>query len=199
MVFLFFFDELLFFLNSDVLPCLLSKGPFAFGWTKNETGIHRLIRISPFDATGKRHTSFASVFVSPMVDSSVQIEIEKKDLKIDTLRSSGPGGQHVNTTDSAVRITHLPTGIFVKAQNERSQHRNKDLAMEVLKSRLYQLEIKKKDKERQDARSVIGENTFGNQIRTYTLHPYQMVKDSRTGIECPQPESVLSGSEDLDT
>eukprot|EP01114_Cavostelium_apophysatum_P020434 TRINITY_DN6845_c0_g1_i1.p1 TRINITY_DN6845_c0_g1~~TRINITY_DN6845_c0_g1_i1.p1 ORF type:complete len:385 (+),score=39.68 TRINITY_DN6845_c0_g1_i1:33-1187(+) len=178
------------------------EGSWVFGWMRHESGIHRLIRISPFDTAGNRHTSFASVLVTPLTSSSgseIKIEVDPKDLKIETMRSSGPGGQHVNKTDSAVRITHIPSGIVVKAQSERSQFRNRDTAMEVLKSRLYLLELKKRENEMQEARSILERTAWGNQIRTYTFHPYQMVKDVRTGAELPDPNSVLEGTEALDT
>jgi len=173
------------------------EGEFAFGYMKGETGVHRLVRISPFDQSSRRHTSFASVMVSPEIDDNIEIEIDEKDLRVDTYRSSGAGGQHVNVTDSAVRITHLPTGTVVQCQNERSQHRNRAMAMTVLKSRLYELErlaqaerISEKQGEKKDA-------GWGSQIRSYVLHPYQMAKDHRTGHEIGDVSAVLDGR--LDT
>jgi peptide chain release factor 2 len=166
------------------------RGKNAYGLLKSEAGIHRLVRISPFDANKRRHTSFAAVFVSPEVEQSV-VEIKPEDLKIDTYRSGGAGGQHVNTTDSAVRITHLPTGIVVQCQNERSQHQNKQQAMNMLFSKLVAFEAKKeKDAENRFEKQKI---EWGSQIRSYVLHPYKMVKDHRTGLEAPQPELVLDG------
>lgn len=172
------------------------EGFQSYGWMKTETGVHRLVRISPFDSNAKRHTSFASVYVSPVIDDSIDIEIEEKDLKIDTYRSSGAGGQHVNTTDSAVRITHIPTGVVAACQNQRSQHQNRAQALEMLKGRLYELEIQKRE---EDQAKEHGEKTdigWGHQIRSYVLHPYQMVKDLRTGVETSQSQAVLDG--DLD-
>ncbi|MEO5364333.1 MAG: peptide chain release factor 2 [Magnetococcus sp. DMHC-8] len=172
------------------------EGEFAYGYLKTEGGVHRLVRISPFDAAARRHTSFSSVYVYPEVDETIQVDIEEKDLRIDTFRASGAGGQHVNKTSSAVRITHFPTGIVVQCQNGRSQHRNKDEAMQMLKSRLYQLEMDKRAEESQavnDAKSDIG---WGHQIRSYVLHPYRMVKDLRTGVEKGNADAVLDG--DLD-
>ena len=165
----------------------------SFGYLKSESGVHRLVRISPFDSNQRRHTSFASVWVYPVVDDKVEIEIKEKDLRIDTYRSSGAGGQHVNTTDSAVRITHLPTKIVVQCQNERSQHKNKDSAMKMLKSRLYELELKKKEevaKSNEDSKTDIG---WGHQIRSYVLQPYQLVKDNRTNLESTSPDDILNG------
>ncbi len=172
------------------------EGEFAYGYLKTEGGVHRLVRISPFDSAARRHTSFSSVYVYPEVDETIQVEIEDKDLRIDTFRASGAGGQHVNKTSSAIRITHFPTGIVVQCQNGRSQHRNKDEAMQMLKSRLYQLELDKRAEESQavnDAKSDIG---WGHQIRSYVLHPYRMVKDVRTGVEKGNADAVLDG--DLD-
>ncbi len=168
-------------------------GPFAYGKLKAESGIHRLVRISPFDASNRRHTSFASVFAYPQVDDSIQIEIDEKDLRIDVYRASGAGGQKVNKTSSAVRITHIPTNTIVQCQNERSQHKNKDMAMRVLKSRLYELEIQKQDKEKQKVESSKMAIDFGSQIRSYVLHPYKMVKDHRTGFEMGNANAVLDG------
>jgi len=172
------------------------KGHNAYGWLKAESGVHRLVRISPFDSQARRHTSFASVAVSPVVDESFEISIEEKDLRVDTYRASGAGGQHVNRTDSAIRITHVPTGIVAQCQNDRSQHRNRASAMAMLKARLYEQELKKREAEAQameDAKSDIG---WGHQIRSYVLQPYQMVKDLRTGVERGNAQGVLDG--DLD-
>jgi peptide chain release factor 2 len=169
------------------------NGQFAYGYLKAEVGVHRLVRISPFDANKRRHTSFASVFVFPEVDDKVEIEIDEKDLRVDTYRSSGAGGQHVNVTDSAVRITHLPTNIVVQCQNERSQHRNKDLAMKVLRARLYEHEMAERRKEREEAAGTKMEIGFGSQIRSYVLHPYQMIKDHRTNVEVGNVNKVLDG------
>jgi len=172
------------------------EGPYAYGYLKAEAGIHRLVRISPFDANARRHTSFASVFVYPEVDENVNIEIDEADLRIDTYRSSGAGGQHVNKTDSAVRLTHLPTGIVVACQNERSQHKNKSMAMKILRSRLYELEMEKKQEKMDALNKTKREIAFGSQIRSYVLHPYRMVKDHRTGVEIGNADAVLDG--DLD-
>ena len=172
------------------------EGDYVYGLLKLESGIHRLVRISPFDSGARRHTSFASVWVYPVIENNIKVEILEKDLRIDTYRSSGAGGQHVNTTDSAVRITHLPTKIVVQCQNERSQHKNKETCMNMLKARLYEYEIKKKEKEEkniEDSKSDIG---WGHQIRSYVLHPYRMVKDNRTSHESSSPEKILDG--DLD-
>lgn len=172
------------------------EGFQAYGWSKTESGVHRLVRISPFNAAGKRHTSFASVWVYPVIDDNIDIDIQEKDLRIDTYRASGAGGQHVNTTDSAVRITHTPTGIVVQCQNDRSQHKNKAQAMNMLRARLFELEMQKKQEETSashDAKTDIG---WGHQIRSYVLHPYQMVKDLRTNIETSDTKGVLDG--DLD-
>ena len=172
------------------------NGDYAFGWLKNESGIHRLVRISPFDSGARRHTSFASVWVYPVVDDSIQIDIQEKDLRVDTYRSSGAGGQHVNTTDSAVRITHIPTKIVVQCQNDRSQHKNKETCMQMLKARLYNHELEKREKEsvgEKDQKKDIG---WGHQIRSYVLHPYRLVKDNRTSFETSDPDKILNG--DLD-
>jgi len=174
----------------------LVEGDFAYGHLAAEIGVHRLVRISPFDAGARRHTSFASVFVTPEVEDDVSIEVDEKDLRIDTYRSSGAGGQHVNVTDSAVRITHLPSGIVVQCQNERSQHRNKDTAMKILKSKLFELELEKRREELQEVENQKADIAWGSQIRSYVLQPYQMVKDHRTKIEKGNVDSVLDG--DLD-
>ena len=169
------------------------EGEFAFGYMKGETGVHRLVRISPFDASARRHTSFASVMVSPEIDDEIEVDIDEKDLRVDTYRSSGAGGQHVNVTDSAVRITHLPSGTVVQCQNERSQHRNRAMAMKVLKSRLYERERQKQNErlvERQGEKKEIG---WGSQIRSYVLQPYQMAKDHRTDMEIGDVNAVLDG------
>jgi peptide chain release factor 2 len=172
------------------------KGPYAFGYLKNEVGVHRLVRISPFNASGKRQTSFASVFVFPEIDKEIIVDIDEKDLRIDTFRASGAGGQHVNKTSSAVRITHMPSGIVVQCQQEKSQHRNKDMAMKVLRARLYQREKDRQDKELQEMHDSKEDIAWGNQIRSYVLHPYQMVKDHRTNKEMGNINSVLDGNLD---
>ena len=172
------------------------EGDYVFGWLKKESGIHRLVRISPFDSGARRHTSFASVWVYPVVDENINIEILDKDLRIDTYRSSGAGGQHVNTTDSAVRITHTPSKIVVQCQNERSQHKNKETCMNMLKARLYDFEIKKKQKESQNTESSKSEIGWGHQIRSYVLQPYRLVKDNRTNFESTSPDKVLDGEID---
>jgi peptide chain release factor 2 len=172
------------------------SGLNSFGYLKNESGVHRLVRISPFDSNQRRHTSFASVWVYPVIDDKIEIEIVEKDLRIDTYRSSGAGGQHVNTTDSAVRITHLPTKIVVQCQNERSQHKNKDTAMKMLKSRLYELEIQKREESSKSAEESKTDIGWGHQIRSYVLQPYQLVKDNRTGVENTSPDNVLNGEID---
>ena len=172
------------------------EGDYVFGWLKSESGIHRLVRISPFDSGARRHTSFASVWIYPVVDENIDIEIIEKDLRIDTYRSSGAGGQHVNTTDSAVRITHIPSKIVVQCQNERSQHKNKDTCMNMLKARLYDFEMKKREKKSQTIESSKSEIGWGHQIRSYVLHPYRMVKDNRTNFESPNPEKILDGNID---
>jgi peptide chain release factor 2 len=175
---------------------LMVKGKNAYGWLKSEHGVHRLVRISPFDANAKRHTSFASVNISPVLDDSIAVEILDKDLKVDTYRSSGAGGQHVNTTDSAIRITHLPTGIVVACQSGRSQHQNRDWAMKMLKAKLFELERQKKEAEKAAVQGVKTAIGWGHQIRSYVLHPYQMVKDLRTGLKTADTQGVLDG--DLD-
>ena len=171
-------------------------GVNAYGWMKTESGVHRLVRISPFDASARRHTSFASVWVYPVIDDAIEIVIEDKDLRVDTYRASGAGGQHVNKTDSAIRITHLPTNIVVQCQSDRSQHRNRAEAMTMLRARLYEAELRKREEEaqaEQDSKSEIG---WGHQIRSYVLQPYQMVKDLRTGVEKGNPQAVLDGELD---
>jgi len=172
------------------------EGDYVFGWLKKETGIHRLVRISPFDSGSRRHTSFASIWVYPVVDENINIEILDKDLRIDTYRSSGAGGQHVNTTDSAVRITHIPSKIVVQCQNERSQHKNKETCMNMLKARLYDYEIKKKEQENQNTEASKSEIGWGHQIRSYVLQPYRLVKDNRTNYESTSPDKVLDGDID---
>ena len=172
------------------------KGERSYGWLKNETGVHRLVRISPFDSQSRRHTSFASVSCYPEVDNSIKIDIFEKDLRIDTFRASGAGGQHVNKTDSAIRITHLPSKISVQCQSNRSQHRNKNIAMEMLKSKLYELELKREEEENKKNRGVKKEISWGNQIRSYIMQPYQMVKDHRTNQEESNVLAVLDGKID---
>ncbi len=172
------------------------EGQHAFGYLKRESGIHRLVRISPFDSNSRRHTSFSSVWISPHIDDEVHIEILEKDIRIDTFRASGAGGQHVNTTDSAIRITHIPSRLVVQCQNERSQHKNKATAMNLLKSKLYELETQKLDEEKKLDEGQKTEIGWGNQIRSYVLHPYRMVKDLRSNYEDPDPESVLDGEID---
>ncbi|HEY8369341.1 MAG TPA: peptide chain release factor 2 [Thermodesulfobacteriota bacterium] len=169
------------------------RGPYAYGYLKAEAGVHRLVRISPFDASARRHTSFASVFVYPELDDEIVVDIDEKDLRIDTYRSSGAGGQHVNKTDSAVRITHLPTGIVVACQNERSQHKNRAMAMKILKARLYEYERQKQAEKMEALHSSKKEIGFGSQIRSYVLQPYRLVKDHRTGLEVGNVDAVLDG------
>ncbi|AXX98266.1 peptide chain release factor 2 [Profundibacter amoris] len=171
------------------------SGPNAYGWLKSESGVHRLVRISPFDSNAKRHTSFSSVWVYPVVDDDIEIEVNPSDIRIDTYRSSGAGGQHVNTTDSAVRITHIPTNIVVTS-SQKSQHQNRDIAMKALKSRLYQMELDRRNQAINDAHENKGDAGWGNQIRSYVLQPYQMVKDLRTNYETSDTQGVLNG--DLD-
>ena len=172
------------------------EGNYVFGLLKKESGIHRLVRISPFDSGARRHTSFASIWVYPVVDENIKIEILDKDLRIDTYRSSGAGGQHVNTTDSAVRVTHIPSKIVVQCQNERSQHKNKETCMNMLKARLYDYEIKKKEEKNQSTESSKLEIGWGHQIRSYVLQPYRLVKDNRTNYESTNPDKVLNGEID---
>jgi peptide chain release factor 2 len=172
------------------------KGEYAFGSLKTEIGIHRLVRISPFDSNSRRHTSFASVFCTPEVDDDIVVDIDPKDLRIDTYRSQGAGGQHVNKTDSAVRITHIPTGIVAQCQNERSQHKNKDMAMKILRSKLYEHERELKDQERAEQEKKKKDISWGNQIRSYVFQPYTMVKDLRTGVEIGNVGAVMDGEID---
>ncbi len=172
------------------------EGDYLYGWLKSESGIHRLVRVSPFDSGARRHTSFASVWIYPIIDESIEVDIKDKDLRIDTYRSSGAGGQHVNTTDSAVRITHLPTKIVVQCQNERSQHKNKETCMKMLKARLYDFEMKKKEEESKNLESSKTDIGWGHQIRSYILHPYRLVKDNRTNFESSAPDKVLDGDID---
>ena len=171
-------------------------GQYAYGFLKSETGIHRLVRISPFDASSRRHTSFASVFASPVIDDTIEVEVKAEDLRIDTYRAGGAGGQHVNKTDSAVRITHLPTGIVVQCQNERSQHKNKATAMKVLRSRLYEHYREQQEAEREKQESEKKDIAWGNQIRSYVFHPYSMVKDHRTKAEAGNVQAVMDGDID---
>ena len=173
-----------------------ASGENAFGYLKSETGVHRLVRISPFNASGKRHTSFASVFVYPELDSEITVEIDDKDIRVDVYRASGAGGQHVNKTSSAVRLTHFPSGIVVQCQQEKSQHRNKDMAMKVLKSRIYQREQQKQDEKMQELHDSKEDIAWGSQIRSYVLHPYQMVKDHRIKLDVGNVNAVLDGDID---
>tara|TARA_B110001450_G_scaffold203393_1_gene192859 strand:+ start:1363 stop:2343 length:981 start_codon:yes stop_codon:yes gene_type:complete len=172
------------------------EGSYVYGWLKSESGIHRLVRISPFDSGARRHTSFASIWIYPVVDENIDVEVNEKDLRIDTYRSSGAGGQHVNTTDSAVRITHLPTKVVVQCQNERSQHKNKETCMNMLKARLYEFELKKREETNQSVESLKSEIGWGHQIRSYVLHPYRLVKDNRTNYESTSPDKILNGEID---
>lgn len=186
----------------DILPgdeagiknvTFLVKGAYAYGYLKCENGIHRLVRISPFDANSRRHTSFASVYAYPELPDDIPVEIREEDLRVDTFRSSGPGGQHVNKTESAIRITHLPTGIVIQCQNERSQHKNRAIAMAILKSRLYELEKKKQDEKMSSLNKEKKDIAWGSQIRSYTLHPYKLIKDHRTKTEIHNADAVLDG------
>ena len=172
-------------------------GHNAYGWLKSETGVHRLVRISPFDSGARRHTSFASVGVYPVIDDEINIEINEADCRVDTYRASGAGGQHINKTDSAVRITHIPTGIVVQCQNQRSQFQNRETAWNMLKARLYEIELKKREAKAEEARENQGDNGWGYQIRSYVLQPYKMVKDLRTEVETSDTKSVLDGDIDL--
>jgi peptide chain release factor 2 len=174
-------------------------GPYAYGYLKSEHGIHRMVRISPFDASGRRHTSFASVSVLPEADTDITVEIDEKDLRIDTFRASGPGGQHVNKTSSAIRITHFPTGIVVQCQNEKSQHRNREIAMKLLMARLYDLEKQKLDQKKQDMHDSQKDISWGSQIRSYVFNPYRMVKDHRTGVDVGDLDRVMDGDIDVFT
>lgn len=176
---------------------ILVKGDYAYGYLKSEYGVHRLVRISPFDANARRHTSFASVSALPEVDDDIEIDIDEKDLKIDVYRASGAGGQHVNKTSSAVRITHMPTGIIVQCQNERSQHKNKAFAMKVLKSRLYQLHMEEEEKKKAEYTKDQKKIEWGSQIRSYVFHPYNLVKDVRTGVETSNVQAVMDGDIDM--
>lgn len=169
------------------------KGNNAYGWLKSESGVHRLVRISPFDANAKRHTSFCSVSVTPVIDDEIEVKVEDKDLRVDTYRASGAGGQHVNRTDSAVRLTHMPTGIVVACQSERSQHQNRAHAMKMLKAKLYEREIQARDAEKQKREDEKTDIAWGHQIRSYVLHPYQMIKDLRTGHQTSDSKGVLDG------
>jgi peptide chain release factor 2 len=175
---------------------LLVKGPSAYGWLKTESGVHRLVRISPFDSNARRHTSFASVWVYPSIDDTINIDIDEEDVRTDTYRSSGAGGQHVNTTDSAVRLTHIPTGIVVQCQSERSQHKNRATAWKMLRARLYEAELEKREAAAAAASASKTEIGWGHQIRSYVLQPYQLVKDLRTGVESTNPTEVLNGGLD---
>jgi peptide chain release factor 2 len=171
----------------------LVKGPYAYGYLKGESGVHRLVRISPFDSNKRRHTSFSSIFVSPEIDDTIEVELDEGDLRVDTFRASGKGGQHVNKTDSAVRITHLPTGVVVSCQNERSQHQNRVNALRILRARLYELEKEKQRERLEELHSTKKEIGWGSQIRSYVLHPYRMIKDHRTEYETGNVEPVLDG------
>ncbi len=176
---------------------ILVKGHNAFGWLKTESGVHRLVRISPFDSSARRHTSFASAWIYPQVDDNIKIDINESDCRVDTYRASGAGGQHINKTDSAVRITHMPSGIVVQCQNDRSQHKNRSRAWDMLRARLYEMELKKREEDAQaqaDSKSEIG---WGHQIRSYVLQPYQMIKDLRTGVETSDVNGVLDGDIDM--
>ena len=183
--------------EAGIKSCTLKViGSYMYGWLKSESGVHRLVRISPFDSGARRHTSFASVWIYPVVDDSINVDIKEKDIRVDTYRSSGAGGQHVNTTDSAVRITHLPTNIVVQCQNERSQHKNKETCFNMLKARLYKHEIEKKEATSENLAKAKKDIGWGHQIRSYVLQPYQMVKDLRNNLENTDPDSVLNGDID---
>ena len=171
-------------------------GQYAYGLLTSEIGVHRLVRISPFDSAARRHTSFASVFVSPEIDESITIDLKPEDLRVETYRSTGAGGQHVNTTDSAVRVIHIPTGTVAQCQNERSQHRNREMAMKMLRSKLYELELEKKRAETEKLEASKADISFGSQVRSYVLHPYRMVKDTRTKLEVGDTDRVLDGDID---
>lgn len=170
------------------------SGDYAYGYLRSEAGVHRLVRISPFDANKRRHTSFASVIISPEIEDDVEVDLREEDIKMDTFRASGAGGQHVNKTSSAVRLTHMPTGIIVSCQNERSQHKNRAVAMKILKGRIYDLQIKAKEKKMEEIVGDKKEIAWGSQIRSYVLQPYRMVKDHRTGLEIGDVDSVLDGN-----
>ena len=172
------------------------EGEFAFGLLKAETGVHRLVRISPFDSNARRHTSFASIFISPVVNDEIEIDVNESEIRVDTYRASGAGGQHVNKTDSAVRMTHIPTGIVVQCQNQRSQHQNREQCLKLLKSKLYEKELEERKKQQEAVEGAKSEIGWGSQIRSYVLHPYKMVKDHRTNFESHSPDDVLDG--DLD-
>jgi peptide chain release factor 2 len=183
--------------EAGIKSCTLKiSGNYLYGLMKNESGVHRLVRISPFDSSARRHTSFASIWVYPAVDDEIDIKIDDKDLRIDTYRSSGAGGQHVNTTDSAVRITHMPTKIVVQCQNERSQHKNKETCFKMLKARLFEFEIQKREKDSEKNASTKTDIGWGHQIRSYVLQPYQLVKDLRNKTENTNPDDVLNGNID---
>jgi peptide chain release factor 2 len=183
--------------EAGIKSCTLKiSGNYLYGLMKNESGVHRLVRISPFDSSARRHTSFASIWVYPAVDDEIDIKIDDKDLRIDTYRSSGAGGQHVNTTDSAVRITHMPTKIVVQCQNERSQHKNKETCFKMLKARLFEFEIQKREKDSEKNTSSKTDIGWGHQIRSYVLQPYQLVKDLRNKTENTNPDDVLNGNID---
>ena len=171
-------------------------GDSSYGWIKTESGVHRLVRISPFDSSARRHTSFSSIWVYPEIDDNIEIDIEEKDLRVDTFRASGAGGQHVNTTDSAIRITHIPTNIIVQCQSDRSQHRNRATAMKMLRARLYEVELQKRENAAIEGNASKADNGWGSQIRSYVLHPYQMVKDLRTHVETGNTQAVLDGDID---
>jgi peptide chain release factor 2 len=172
------------------------SGHNAYGWLRTESGVHRLVRISPYDSQARRHTSFSSVWIYPVIDDSIDIQIEDKDLKVDTYRASGAGGQHVNRTDSAIRITHMPSGIVVQCQNDRSQHRNRATAMDMLRARLYEAELRRREEEAAATEATKSDIGWGHQLRSYVLQPYQMVKDLRTGVESGNPSAVLDGDID---